>query len=73
MLEEMITLLPSKTALELRNVFGKIMRDIAACHKGLAILAKEKVDSLISDLNYMSFDLEATRRERDEYKRKLGE
>ena len=71
MLEEMITLLPSKTALELRSVFGKIMRDIAVCHKGLAILAKEKVDSLISDLNYMSFDLEAT--ERDEYKRKLGE
>jgi hypothetical protein len=49
------------------------MRDIAVCHKGLAILAKEKVDSLVSDLNYMSFDLEATRRERDEYKRKLGE
>jgi|APCry1669188910_1035180.scaffolds.fasta_scaffold00120_28 hypothetical protein len=73
MLEEMIALLPSKTALELRSVFSKIMRDIAVCHKGLAILAKEKVDSLVSDLNYMSFDLEATRRERDEYKRKLGE
>ncbi len=73
MLEEMISLLPSKIALELRSVFSKIMRDIAVCHKGLAILAKEKVDSLISDLNYMSFDLEATRRERDEYKRKLNE
>ena len=73
MLEEMISLLPSKIALELRSVFSKIMRDIAGCHKGLAILAKEKVDSLVSDLNYMSFDLEATRRERDEYKRKLGE
>lgn len=69
----MMSLLPSKIALELRGVFGKIMRDIAVCHKELAMLAKEKVDSLISDLNYMSFDLEATRRERDEYKRKLGE
>lgn len=71
-LECMISALPKKTAQELRVTFSRIMGEIAGCHKNLAILARDKIDSLVSDLNYLSFDLEATRRERDDYKRKLG-
>ena len=48
--------------------FGGISR----CHRELAEVARTKIDSLQSDLNYLIFDIEATRRERDEYKRRLG-
>ena len=71
--EELISCLPTAVGSEIRATFGKIIGGITQCHKDLANMAKTKIESMNSDLNYLVFDLEATRRERDVYKRKLGQ
>jgi len=70
--EALLSTLPVSSMLRVRSIFGAIMCGISSCHKDLALAAKQKIEILTSDLNYLVFDLEATRRERDEYKRKLG-
>lgn len=70
--EEMLSMLPSEYRQELRLVFGKIIGGISRCHRELAEVARQKIEGMQSDLNYLIFDIEATRRERDDYKRRLG-
>lgn len=69
--EEQLCSLPSPVATELRMTFSRILGSISQCHRELATMAKNKIESMKSDVNYLIFDLEATKRERDEYKRKM--
>jgi hypothetical protein len=39
----------------------------------ILVLVQEALSQLRLDMKYLTFDLEATRRERDEFRRKLGE
>jgi len=39
----------------------------------ILVLVQDALSQLRLDMKYLAFDLEATRRERDEYRRKLGE
>ena len=39
----------------------------------ILVLVQDALGQLRLDMKYLAFDLEATRRERDEYRRKLGE
>ncbi len=39
----------------------------------ILVLVQDALSQLRLDMKYLAFDLEATRRERDEFRRKLGE
>lgn len=70
--DELISDLPAAISSPIKAQFGKIMGGLSSCHMKLAMAARSKIASLGSDCNYLLFDLEATRRERDEFKKRLG-
>lgn len=71
-LAEAINLLPDDHR---HSIEPFINRVIESTHRRRRILSlvQDALSQLRLDMKYLAFDLEATRRERDEYRRKIGE
>jgi hypothetical protein len=71
-LAEAITLLPSDCRQKIDPFMTRVM-DSTRRRRRILSLVQDALSQLRLDMKYLAFDLEATRRERDEYKRKLEE
>lgn len=56
---------------ELDSAFQKIVESVRRRHR-ILVLVQESLSQLRLDIKYLMFDLEATRKERDELKQQLG-
>jgi len=64
--------LPDKHRQPLGQSFGRVM-DSTRRRRRILALVQEALSQLRLDMKYLVFDLEATRRERDEYRSQLEE
>ncbi len=64
--------LPSEHRQRIDPVFARVLRSTKRRRKILS-LVQDALGQLRLDMKYLMFDLEATRRERDEFRRKLEE
>jgi hypothetical protein len=71
-LADAIHLLPDDSRLKLDPVLSRVL-DSARRRRRILSLVQDALSQLRLDMKYLAFDLEATRRERDEYRRKLEE
>jgi hypothetical protein len=62
----------SDAKISIENSFAKVL-EAAARRRRTLFLVQEALSQLRLDLKYLMFDLEATRRERDQYRRRLEE
>lgn len=71
-LAEAIRHLPAGHARELQPLLEKVVESTTR-RRRILTLVQDALSQLRLDMKYLMFDLEATRRERDEYKTKLEE
>jgi hypothetical protein len=64
--------LPEEHRRELEPAMGRVVEYVHRRYRILNLI-QEALQQLRMDMKYLMFDLEATRRERDEYKNRLGE
>jgi hypothetical protein len=63
--------LPAEYQIQLSNPLNRVM-EYTRRRRRILNLIQEALSQLRLDMKYLMFDLEATRRERDEYKEALG-
>jgi hypothetical protein len=68
----LLTTLPAEHRLRLESAFGQVVESTRR-RKRILNLVQEALGQLRLDMKYLMFDLEATRRERDEFRRQLDE
>ena len=71
-LVETIGLLPAEHRGQIEPLLGRVV-DSTRRRRRILTLVQDALGQLRLDMKYLMFDLEATRRERDEYRTKLGE
>jgi hypothetical protein len=71
-LQSLLGQLPAEVRERLNPTFDRVMEGTKRRRRILG-LVQDALSQLRLDLKYLMFDLEATRRERDEYKRQLEE
>ena len=71
-LQALLGQLPAEVRERLNPTFDRVMEGTKRRRRILG-LVQDALSQLRLDLKYLMFDLEATRRERDEYKRQLEE
>jgi hypothetical protein len=64
--------LPSEHRLQLQPVFDRVKQSTLR-RRQILQLVQDALSQLRLDMKYLMFDLEATRRERDEFRRQLEE
>ena len=64
--------LPVEHRIQLESLFGRVT-DATKRRRRILNLVQDALGQLRLDMKYLMFDLEATRRERDEYRQKLEE
>ena len=64
--------MPSDQRQQIEPAFSRVLETIKRRRRILG-LVQDALSQLRLDMNYLMFDLEATRRERDEYRRKVEE
>ncbi|MBN2476802.1 MAG: transcriptional regulator [Pirellulales bacterium] len=64
--------LPDEQREKIDPVLGKVI-DSTKRRRRILSLVQDALSQLRLDMKYLAFDLEATRRERDDYRRKLEE
>ncbi len=64
--------LPAEHRQTIEPLFNQVM-DCARRRRRILSLVQDALSQLRLDMKYLLFDLEATRRERDEYRRKVEE
>jgi hypothetical protein len=69
-LVEAIKCLPAEQQAKLEPVLARVI-DNTKRRRRILSLVQDALGQLRLDMKYLTFDLEATRRERDEYRRKL--
>lgn len=71
---ELIDVIAALSEEDRRDIEPILDRVVQSTRKRRAILlaVQDSLSQLRLDMKYLMFDLEATRRERDEYRRKLG-
>lgn len=69
-LGQCITQLPLEQQKQLEGAFCEVV-DVVKRRKRILNLVQEALSQLRLDIKYMMFDLEATRTERDEFRKKL--
>jgi hypothetical protein len=67
-----IAALPTEHRTQLEPLLERVVENSTRRRRILS-LVQDALGQLRLDMKYLMFDLEATRRERDEYRRKLGE
>ena len=71
-LVETISLLPADQRRKIEPLLGRVV-DSTRRRRRILTLVQDALGQLRLDMKYLMFDLEATRRERDEYRTKLEE
>jgi hypothetical protein len=71
-LVDIIGRLPHEHRLKVEPLLTRVVENTKRRRRILG-LVQDALGQLRLDMKYLTFDLEATRRERDEYRRKLGE
>lgn len=71
-LSSAIRALPPEQAAELTPLLDRVVESTTR-RRRILTLVQDALSQLRLDMKYLMFDLEATRRERDEFKRKLDE
>lgn len=69
-LADMVARLPSDYRRELEPLLGRVV-DSTRRRRRILTLVQDALSQLRLDMKYLMFDLEATRRERDEYRSQL--
>jgi hypothetical protein len=69
-LAEAIALLPLEHRLKIEPLLHRVL-DNAKRRRRILSLVQDALGQLRLDMKYLTFDLEATRRERDDYRQKL--
>jgi hypothetical protein len=69
-LAEAISMLPLEYRLRIEPLVNRVL-DNAKRRRRILSLVQDALGQLRLDMKYLTFDLEATRRERDEYRQKL--
>ena len=69
-LADAIAHLPSESRLAVEPLLNRVL-DNAKRRRRILSLVQDALGQLRLDMKYLTFDLEATRRERDEYRQKL--
>ena len=70
-LMERVRALPGEVRIELEPIVGEALEQ--AVYRGRVLsIAREALERFKLDLDLARFDLDATRREREEYRRRLG-
>lgn len=64
--------LPSEHRQKIESILSRVV-DSTRRRRRILSLVQDALGQLRLDMKYLAFDLEATRRERDEYRRKLEE
>ena len=64
--------LPTEQRLRLEGVVNRVVEN-AKRRRRILTLVQDALGQLRLDMKYLTFDLEATRRERDEYRRQIEE
>ena len=64
--------LPAEYRGQVEMVFGRVVESTKR-RRRILTLVQDALSQLRLDMKYLMFDLEATRRERDEFKKKLDE
>ena len=67
-----VALLPVEERLRIEPLLTRVV-DSSTRRRRILTLVQDALSQLRLDMKYLMFDLEATRRERDEYRRKLDE
>jgi len=67
-----VAALPTEYRAQLEPLLERVMENSTRRRRILS-LVQDALGQLRLDMKYLMFDLEATRRERDEYRRKVGE
>ncbi len=62
--------LPEEHLTKIEPTMTKVLESTKRRHR-ILLLVQDALSQLRLDMKYLAFDLEATRRERDEYRRKL--
>jgi hypothetical protein len=71
-LGEAIAALPRESQAQLAHLFARVAESTRR-RRRILHLVQDALGQLRLDMKYLAFDLEATRRERDEYRRALDE
>jgi hypothetical protein len=71
-LAEVIKSLPENYRAEIEPSLGRVL-DSTRRRRRILSLVQDALSQLRLDMKYLAFDLEATRRERDDYRQKLEE
>jgi hypothetical protein len=71
-LADAINLLPEEHRQKVEPFINRVM-DSTRRRRRILALVQDALSQLRLDMKYLAFDLEATRRERDEYRRKIEE
>ena len=71
-LSDAISNLPTDQRATVDEVMARVMQS-ARRRRRILSLVQDALSQLRLDMKYLMFDLEATRRERDEYRERLGE
>ncbi len=69
-LAEAIQALPAEQRQAIEPLMGRVV-DSNRRRRRILVLVQDALSQLRLDMKYLAFDLEATRRERDEFRRKL--
>ena len=71
-LGQLIVSLPGPHKPELEMAFQRIVESVRRRHK-ILLLVQEALSQLRLDIKYLMFDLDVTRKERDELRQQLGD
>ena len=71
-LADAVHALPPEHRQAIEPLLGRVV-DSNRRRRRILLLVQDALSQLRLDMKYLAFDLEATRRERDEFRRKLGE
>ncbi len=71
-LGQALATLPAEHRSQIELVFGRVVESTKR-RRRILTLVQDALSQLRLDMKYLMFDLEATRRERDEFKKKLDE
>ena len=67
-LVEAITALPDQSRREIQPILDRVIQN-SKRRRAILLVVQDSLGQLRVDMKYLMFDLEATRRERDEYRR----
>ena len=70
-LVEAITALPVQSRRDIEPILDRVVQN-AKRRRAILLAVQDSLGQLRLDMKYLMFDLEATRRERDEYRRQRG-